>query len=72
MEVAVAANGLPRIEVTSGSVGIIPIPQEILDTISFTVNEMLTSQAASLATGFQLTDIRISAGELSITGTLQQ
>ncbi len=72
MEVAIAADGLPRIEVTSGKVGIIPIPVEILDTISFTVNEMLTGQAATQATGFRLTDMTIAQGELYISGTVQQ
>jgi uncharacterized protein YpmS len=72
MEVVVDDSGNPRIEVTSGSVGIIPIPQEILDTISFTVNEMLTGQAASLASGFQLTGMEISDGALSISGTVQE
>lgn len=71
MEVAVDANGLPRIEVTSGSVGPLPVPAELLQGVSGIMNESLTGQLGTTATGFKMESITITEGELSIQGTLQ-
>ncbi len=71
MEVSVDDAGLPRIEVTSGSVGPLPVPAELLSGISEVVNESLTGQIGTTATGFTLESIVITEGALSINGTLQ-
>jgi hypothetical protein len=70
MEVAVDAGGLPTIEVTSGSVGPLPVPAELLTAVSDAINEAMTGQAASTATGFSLQMIQISEGVLTLTGSL--
>jgi hypothetical protein len=70
MEVAVDAGGLPTIEVTSGSVGPLPVPAELLTAVSDAINEAMTGQAASTATGFSLQVIQISEGVLTLTGSL--
>ena len=72
MEVSVDEAGLPRIEVTSGSVGPLPVPAELLTGVSEIVNQTLTGQVGTLATGFTLESIEISDGSMSINGTLEE
>ncbi len=71
MEVMVDAGGLPRIEVTSASVGPLPVPPELLQGVSEIMNQSLTGQLGTTATGFTMESITITEGELSIQGTLQ-
>jgi hypothetical protein len=70
MEVTVDAGGLPRIEVTSGKVGPLPVPADLLTAISDSINEALTGQVGSVTTGFTLETITISDDALSLTGSL--
>ena len=71
MEVSVDAEGQPEIEVVSGSLGPLPLPAEILSGISQIINESLSGQIASAATGFTLESIVISEGILTMSGTLK-
>lgn len=71
MAVSVDEAGLPRIEVISGSVGPLPVPAELLTGVSEIVNQSLTGQIGTTATGFTLETIDIQNGSLSINGTLK-
>lgn len=71
MAVTVDPAGLPRIEVISGSVGPLPVPPELLTGVSEVVNQSLTGQIGTTATGFTLQTIDIQNGSLSINGTLK-
>lgn len=70
MEVSVGEDGIPAIEVTSGSLGPLPLPAELLQGISDVINQALTGQVGTKATGFTLESIVISEGAISLTGTL--
>jgi len=71
MEVTVDAEGLPTIAVTSGSVGPLPVPSDLLTAVSEVINEALTGQVASTTTGFTLQTIIITEGVMTLTGTLE-
>lgn len=70
MQVSVDDAGLPRIEVTSGSLGPLPVPAELLSGVSELVNQSLTGQLGTAATGFTLETIEIRDGSLTIHGVL--
>lgn len=71
MQVGVDEAGLPRIEVTSGSLGPLPVPAELLTGVSEIVNQSLTGQLGTAATGFTLESIEIRDGSLTIHGTIE-
>ena len=71
MSVNVDELGQPRIEVISGNVGPLPVPPELLTGVSEVVNQSLTGQIGTMATGFTLETIDINDGSLSINGTLK-
>jgi hypothetical protein len=70
MEVSVNAEGIPVIEVTSARVGPLPVPPELLTTVSDAINDAVTGELVSTATGFTLVSIVITEGLLTISGTL--
>jgi hypothetical protein len=49
--------------------GPLPVPSALLDSVSSTLNEALTGQAGSFASGFKITNIAINDGQMAITGT---
>ncbi|HUF40199.1 MAG TPA: hypothetical protein VMN57_16875 [Anaerolineales bacterium] len=69
MAVSVGAEGLPVIEVTSAKLGPLPVPAEMLATVSDTITEALAGQFVSAATGFTLKTIVITEGAITMTGT---
>jgi hypothetical protein len=71
MEVSVDDQGIPQIEVTSGSVGPLPVPPELLEGVSEVINQALTGQVASTASGFTLESIVITEDALTLNGTLE-
>jgi hypothetical protein len=71
MEVSVNAEGVPVIEVTSGSVGPLPVPPELLQGVSQVINEALTGQVASTASGFTLETIVITDEAITLTGMVE-
>lgn len=71
MEVTVDDSGVPKIEVTSGSIGPLPLPAELLTGVSEIMNQSLTGQLGTTATGFTMESITISDGVLTINGTLK-
>ena len=71
MEVSVNAEGEPVIEVTSGSVGPLPVPPELLEGVSQVINEALTGQVASQASGFTLETIVITDEAITLNGTIE-
>ena len=71
LEISVDAEGKPLIKVISGSLGPLPLPAEILNGISQIINQSLSGQIASAATGFTLESIVISEGTLTMSGTLK-
>ena len=70
MEVSVNEEGVPVIEVTSGSLGPLPLPAELLQGISELINQALTGQVGTTATGFTLQSIVISEGSITLNGIL--
>ena len=71
MEVSVNSEGAPVIEVTSGSVGPLPVPPELLAGVSQVINEALTGQVGSQASGFTLETIVITDEAITLNGTLE-
>jgi acetaldehyde dehydrogenase (acetylating) len=70
MEVSVNEAGTPVIEVTSGSIGPLPVPAELLSGISDAVNQALTGEVSTTVTSFTLEQIVITEGEITLTGTV--
>jgi hypothetical protein len=71
MQVSVDEDGTPHIEVISGAVGPIPLPEDVLQSISDMVNEGLSGDAAATSSGFNITGIQIVENAMILTGTYQ-
>ncbi len=71
LEVSVDENGVPVIIATSGAVGPIPLPEEVLQAVSDAINDALSGEISSTTTGFSLQSIVITDGLMEITGKLE-
>lgn len=71
MTAEVSEDGKPLVKVESADFGPLPVPTEMLDGISATVDEMLTGQFGTTATGFRLTSIAIADGLMVVIGAVR-
>ena len=64
-------EGRITFELSSASVGPIPIPEAVNNTISAILTEAFTGTLGSLATGIRITSLVINDGQLAIVGELR-
>lgn len=68
VEVTIDQQGDPQIKITSADLGGVPVPSALLNVFSNMIQESLTSNISSLATGFRLTEIHIAEGVMVVKG----
>ena len=71
LQPAVDANGEAKLNVTSIDLGGIPIPDVLKNQIESTADNALKNASIGSTAGLKLTNIRIEAGEMTLTGTRQ-
>ncbi len=71
VEPTIDIDGQLSLQVIEASVGPIPAPQLLMETISALVTEALTGSIGSLATGIKLSSLAIADGEMSIVGEIR-
>ena len=67
--VTVSPEGNVVFNAEKADFGPLPVPSALLDSLSATLNEALTGQAGSFASGFKVSSISIADGQMAITGT---
>ena len=71
VEPSIDVDGQLSLQVIEASVGPIPAPDLLLESISAVITEALTGSVGSLATGIRITSLAISNGEMSIVGEIR-
>ncbi|GAB4578693.1 MAG: hypothetical protein Fur0022_14290 [Anaerolineales bacterium] len=69
--VALSAEGKLQVTVTSAQLGIFPVPESILSSISQSINDALNGQGTTGAENIQLESVVITDGYMTITGTIK-
>jgi len=64
-------EGRISFELTSASVGPMPVPEAVTNTISAILTEAFTGTLGSLATGIRISSLVINDGQLAIVGELR-
>lgn len=64
-------EGRISFELTSASVGPIPVPEAVTNTISAILTEAFTGTLGSFATGIRISSLVINDGQLAIVGELR-
>lgn len=71
IEPSVDADGQLEFRLVEASVGPIPAPDLLMESISTILTEALTGSIGSLATGIRISSIAIADGEMSIVGEIR-
>jgi hypothetical protein len=71
VEPSIDEAGELSLRLVEASVGPIPAPELLKESISAILTEALTGSIGSLATGIRLTSVAISNGEMSIVGEIR-
>ncbi len=71
VEPRIAADGQLSLQLVEASVGPVPAPDFLMDTISAVLTEALTGSIGSFATGIKITSVAISNGEMAIVGAIR-
>jgi hypothetical protein len=71
IEPSIDAEGQLTLQVVEVSVGPIPAPDLLMESISTVLTEVLTGSFGSLATGVRITSVAISEGEMAIVGEIR-
>jgi hypothetical protein len=66
----VTSEGLLDLEVEEADFGPLPVPDALLETVSTALDEALTGQVGSQATGFKITSALIADGQMTLTGAI--
>jgi hypothetical protein len=69
---SIDANGQLSITVASGQVGIVGVPQDVLNGLTQTIKDTIDSQLAQIQGRYRLTGLGISGGNLTINGQIVQ
>lgn len=69
---SVTAEGTIQFNIVSAKLGIFPVPESLLSSISQTVNDTLNGQDAAGAENLQIQSIEIAEGYMTISGTLKK
>lgn len=67
----VDANGTPSLQVTSMTLGAIPVPDVLKNQVATAANDALKNYLASNSTGFKVKSITITEGQMTVTGSRQ-
>ena len=68
---SLTAEGKLQLNVTSAQLGIFPVPESILESVSQSINDALTGQGTTGSENIQLQSIVIADGFMTITGTIK-
>lgn len=71
IEPSINAEGQLSLQVVEVSVGPIPAPDLLMESVSAVLTEALTGSFGSLATGIKITSVAISEGEMAIVGEIR-
>ncbi len=66
----VTSEGLLDLEVEEADFGPLPVPDALLENVSKALDEALTGQVGSQATGFKITSALIADGQMTLTGAI--
>ncbi len=66
------AAGAISVTIDAASVGPMPVPSFLSDTLTSNLNGAIAQNAGATNTGFKVTDVSIADGKLTVTGTLTQ
>jgi hypothetical protein len=72
LSIAPAADGTVSVTIQSINFGPFPAPASLRDTLSSSINNLITTQVANGNTNFKVTDIKIGDGQMTVTGTVSQ
>lgn len=72
LSVAPAADGTVSVTIQSISFGPLPAPASLRDTLTSTLNQLISGQVTSGNSNFKVTDIKIGDGQMTVTGTIAQ
>ena len=67
----VTDQGEIRFDLSEASIGPVPAPKALRDTISALLTEAFTGSIGTLATGIRITSLAIADGEMAIVGELR-
>jgi hypothetical protein len=69
-KVSVGAEGMPVVAVESVNLGPLPVPQDLLDQVNTTLNQMVGDQFSGMNGRFVLESITIGEGVMTISGRM--
>ena len=64
------AEGLLEIKIEKASIGLLPIPASLRDSISSSINELITGQFGTQGTGAKITAVTIADGQMVVAGAI--
>ncbi len=70
LQVAVDANGRPKLSLTEADFGPLPVPQELLSGLSAMLDEAFTGNFGPAATGLRIENLVIANGQMLIEGRI--
>jgi hypothetical protein len=66
------ADGAISVTIDDATVGPMPVPSALRDSLASNINDLIEQNAGAGNTGFKVTDIAIADGKTTLTGTLKQ
>jgi hypothetical protein len=66
------AEGVLKVTIDSGKFGGLPMPDALLESVSASINELVSGQFGPQGTGVRVTAVTIADGQMVVTGTLAQ
>ena len=69
--VTITPEGNAQFSIEKADFGPVPVPAELLNSLSSGLNEALTGQLGSLATGIKIKSVLIADGNMGIIGTVK-
>lgn len=70
--VTLTPEGQLKFTIEKADFGPVPVPAQLLDGISASLNEAFTGQVGTLASGFTITQAVIADGQMAITGKIRK
>lgn len=71
LAVTITPEGNAQFSVEKADFGPVPVPKELLTKLSSALNEALTGQIGSLATGIKIKSVLIADGNMGIVGAIR-
>jgi uncharacterized protein YpmS len=66
------AEGVLKVTIEEAKFGGLPMPGALLESVSASINELVSGQLGSQGTGVRITAVTIADGQMVLTGTLTQ